>query len=80
MENFYLYIFILICFIVSVSYFNTYMSSKHMLRESFNSNKSFVLLGDSILKNAYVSDGKSVENLPVERTNGLSVLKISSYR
>ncbi len=27
MENLYLYIFILICFIVSVSYFNTYMSS-----------------------------------------------------
>jgi fructose-bisphosphate aldolase class 1 len=43
------------------------MSSKHILRESFNSNKkSFVLLGDSILKNAYVSDGKSVENLSVE--------------
>ena len=75
MENFYLYIFILLCFIVSVSYFNTYMSSNHMLRESFNSNKSFVLLGDSILKNAYVSDGKSGENLLVERTNGLSVLK-----
>ena len=75
MEYFYLYIFILLCFIVAVSYYTTYMSSKHMLRESFNSNKSFVLLGDSILKNAYVSDGKSVENLPVERTNGLSVLK-----
>ena len=69
MENFYLYIFILICFIVSVSYFNTYMSS---YIESFNSNKqSFVLLGDSILKNdAYVSDGKSVEQLLIERTNG----------
>ena len=67
MENFYLYIFILLCFNVSVSYFNTYMSSKHILRESFNSNKkSLVLLGDSILKNAYVSDGKSVENLPLE--------------
>jgi hypothetical protein len=43
-----------------------------MLRESFNSNKqSFVLLGDSILKNdAYVSNGKSVEQLLIERTNG----------
>ena len=70
MENFYLYIFILICFIVAVSYWNTYMSSKYI--ESFNSNKqSFVLLGDSILKNdAYVSNGKSVEQLLVERTNG----------
>lgn len=68
MENFYLYIFILICFIVAVSYFNTYMISK----EPFDSNKqSFVLLGDSILKNdAYVSDGKSVEQLLIEGTNG----------
>lgn len=68
MENFYVYIFILLCFIVAVSYFNTYMCS---YIESFNSDKqSFVLLGDSILKNdAYVSDGKSVENLLVEGTN-----------
>jgi len=71
MNYFYLYIFILLCFIFTVSYFNTYMSSKYMSIESFNSGKqSFVLLGDSILKNdAYVSDGKSVENLLVERTN-----------
>ena len=69
MENFYLYIFILICFIIAVSYWNTYISS---YKEPFNSDKqSFLLLGDSILKNdAYVSDGKSVENLLVERTNG----------
>lgn len=73
MENFYLYIFILICFIVAVSYWNTYMSSKYM--EPFNSNKqSFVLLGDSILKNdAYVSNGKSVEELIIERTNGKTI-------
>ena len=72
MENFYLYIFILICFIIAVSYWTTYASSKYELVESFNSDKqSFLLLGDSILKNdAYVSDGKSVENLLVERTNG----------
>ena len=69
MEYFYLYIFILFCFIVAVSYWNTNMNS---YIESFNSDKqSFVLLGDSILKNdAYVSDGKSVENLLLERTNG----------
>ena len=62
MENFYLYIFILICFIIAVSYWNTYMSSKYRSMEPFNSDKqSFVLLGDSILKNdAYVSDGKSI--------------------
>ena len=72
MENFYLYIFILLCFIVAVSYWTTYATSNYALVESFNSDKqSFVLLGDSILKNdAYVSDGKSVEELLVERTNG----------
>ena len=72
MENFYLYIFILICFIIAVSYWNTYMSSKYMSMEPFNSDKqSFVLLGDSILKNdAYVSDGKSIDQLLIERTNG----------
>jgi hypothetical protein len=71
MEYFYLYIFILLCFIVIVSYYTTYMSSKHTSSESFNSNKqTFVLLGDSILKNdAYVSDGKSVDNILLERTN-----------
>ena len=75
MENFYLYIFILICFIIAVSYWNTYMSSKYRSMEPFNSDKqSFVLLGDSILKNdAYVSDGKSIENLLVERTNGKTI-------
>jgi hypothetical protein len=59
MEYFYLYIFILFCFIIAVSYWNTYMSSSI---EPFNSDKqTFLLLGDSILKNdAYVSDGKSV--------------------
>ena len=73
MENFYLYIFILICFIIGVSYWNTYMSSKYI--EQFNSDKqTFVLLGDSIFKNdAYVSDGKSVENLFVERTNNKTI-------
>jgi len=72
MENFYLYIFILLCFIIVVSYFNTYMNS---YIEPFNSDKqSFILLGDSILKNdAYVFDGKSVENLLVERTNGKTI-------
>jgi len=46
------------------------MSSKYI--EPFNSDKqSFLLLGDSILKNdAYVSDGKSVEEMLIERTNG----------
>ncbi len=72
MNYFYLYIFLLVCFIIAVSYFNTYMST---YKESFNSIKqSFILLGDSILKNdAYVSDGKSVELLLKERTNEKSI-------
>jgi hypothetical protein len=48
--------------IVLVSYYNTYY-----LQEKFtnnNHNKTYILLGDSILKNdAYVSNGKSVCNL-----------------
>jgi lysophospholipase L1-like esterase len=72
MKYFYLYIFLLISFIVAVSYLNTYLNT---YRESFDSNKqTFILLGDSILKNdAYVSDGKSVDDLLNEKTNGKSM-------
>lgn len=72
MEYFYLYIFILLCFIIAVSYWNTINSNNI---ESFNSDKQkFVLLGDSIFQNeAYVSDGKSVNNLLLERTNGNTI-------
>jgi len=39
--------------------------------EGFNDKQTFILLGDSILKNnAYVVDGKSVEDILIERTNG----------
>ena len=67
MKYFYLYIFFLFCFIVFMSYYNT--------KEGFTnaqSEKSYVLLGDSIFKNdAYVSDGKSVENLVAERNKNI---------
>jgi thymidylate kinase len=68
MSYFYLYIFILAIFIICVSYWNTY-------REGFNSDKqTFVLLGDSIFKNdQYVPDGKSVNQLLSERTNGKTI-------
>jgi lysophospholipase L1-like esterase len=68
MSYFYLYIFILIIFIICVSYWNTY-------REGFNSEKqTIILLGDSIFKNdQYVSDGKSVNQLLSERTNGKTI-------
>jgi len=72
MKYFYLYIIFLLCFIIAVSFFNTY---KNTYRETFNSTKqSFILLGDSILKNdTYVSDGRSVNDLLKERTNDKSI-------
>ena len=61
------------CFIFAVSYLNTYLNKK--CKESFHSGKqTFILLGDSILKNnAYVNDGKSVEELLQEGTNGKTI-------
>jgi len=66
MKYFYLYIFLLICFIFIVSYYNTYN-----YKEPFNSEKqNFILLGDSILKNdSYVSNGQSLHFLLMERTD-----------
>lgn len=67
MKYFYLIVFILSIFIVAKSYFN-------LLMEGFKTNggdainKTYILMGDSILQNdAYVSDGKSVETLLLER-------------
>jgi len=56
-----------------MSYWNTYT------REGFNNNKvdnkTYVLLGDSILKNnAYTKDGKSIESLIIERNNNVYCL------
>jgi hypothetical protein len=67
MNYFYLKVIILICFIIGVSYLNTYI-----LKEPFRTTqKNIVLLGDSILKNnSYVCDGKAVDDLLKERTNG----------
>jgi hypothetical protein len=76
MTYFYLYIFILLLFIIAVSYYNTYINSNtNTIIEPFNSDKqTFILLGDSILKNnAYVADGKSVDILLEERTNGKTI-------
>ena len=72
MEYFYLYIFILLCFIIAVSYWTT-INSNYI--ETFNSDKqSIILLGDSIFQNdAYVSDGKSVDKMLLERTNGKTI-------
>jgi lysophospholipase L1-like esterase len=75
MDYFYLYIFLLLSFIIVVSYWTTINDIKYNLIESFNSNKqTFILLGDSILKNdAYVADGKSVDYLLIEKTNGKTI-------
>lgn len=63
MTHFYLYIFILSIFIISMAYNNILK-----VEEGFITNKTYVLLGDSILNNnAYVANGKSVENLVIER-------------
>lgn len=67
MKYFYLYIFIF-CFIVLMSYYNTHYNNYKLVEGFTRDTKTYVLLGDSILKNdAYVSDGKSVENLVIER-------------
>lgn len=67
MKYFCLYIFFLLCFIVFMSYYNT--------KEGFtNNSKSYVLLGDSILKNdAYVSNGMSVNDFITERNKNSNV-------
>jgi hypothetical protein len=67
MKYFYLYVCILLFFIIILSFLNT------KLREGFTTNnKIFILLGDSILKNnAYVSDGKSIENLVADRNKNI---------
>ena len=71
MNYFYFKVFILICFIVAVSYWTTYNSSLFESFETKNIEQPIVLLGDSILKNnSYVSNGKGIDNLLEERNNG----------
>ena len=67
MKYFYLYIFFLSILIIIISTWTTYSEAK----EGFNNNTTnIILLGDSILKNnSYVKDGKSIENLIIERNN-----------
>ena len=70
MKYFYLYIFFLFCFIVFMSYYNIYNKVEGFTNTQ--NEKTFILLGDSILKNdAYVSNGKSIENLIAERNKNI---------
>lgn len=58
MKYFYLYIFILCVFIFLTSYHNATNGIEY-----FTTQKTYVLMGDSILKNnSYVADGDSVES------------------
>jgi hypothetical protein len=76
MKNFYLYIFILCFVIISVSSFTHYYKY-YVLKENFsnssNSSKTYVLLGDSIIKNnSFVKNGKGIDDILNEKTNGNS--------
>jgi hypothetical protein len=70
MKYFYSYIFILSLFIIGISYWKTI----HFTEEFSSTKQNIVLLGDSIFKNNnYVHDGKSVDQLLIERTSGKSL-------
>lgn len=67
MKFLYIYVFLLCVFILGVSYYNT------LIREPFipGNDKTYVLLGDSILKNNnYVKDGMGIDDLLIERNVG----------
>jgi hypothetical protein len=74
MKHFYLYILLLCFVIIAVSTFTHYYKY-YILREPFDNNsnktdKTYILLGDSILKNnSYVKNGKAVEDILNEKTN-----------
>jgi hypothetical protein len=70
MKYFYFYIFFLCFLIILMSYYNTYNKVEGFT--NIQSVKTYILLGDSILKNdAYVSNGKSIENLIAERNQNI---------
>lgn len=74
MKHFYLYILLLCFIIIAVSTFTHYYKY-YVLREGFGNNnksdKNYILLGDSIIKNnSYVKNGKAVEDILNEKTNG----------
>ena len=72
-------LFFLICmlYFYNYLYFNSYIKkiiTNTSIKEPFSSSQTFILLGDSILKNdAYVTNGKSVDDLLTERTNGNTI-------
>ena len=73
MKHFYLYILLLCFIILAVSTFTHYYKY-YVLREPFDNNKTdktYILLGDSIIKNnSYVKNGKAIDDILNEKTNG----------
>ena len=73
MKHFYLYILLLCFIIIAVSSFTHYYKY-YILREKFGNNKvdkTYILLGDSIIKNnSYVKNGKGIDDILNEKTNG----------
>lgn len=73
MKHFYLYILLLCFIIIAVSSFTHYYKY-YILREPFGNNKldkTYILLGDSIIKNnSYVKNGKGIDDILNEKTNG----------
>lgn len=65
-----------ILFFITILYILYFYIIKKLFKEGFinQSNKNYVLLGDSILKNdRYVSDGNSIEDLLTERVKGKKI-------
>ena len=73
MKYFYIYIFGLVCFIITMAYWNSH--GFYYSREGFNpASQYFLLLGDSILNNEfYVPNGKSVNQLLNDKTNNRTI-------
>lgn len=70
MNTFYLYIFIL-CFIILAVSIYTHYYKYYVLKEAFVQDKTIILLGDSIIKNnSYVKNGKGIDDILKEKTNG----------
>ena len=72
MKYFYLFIFLLFCFL----FYYVILRNTYYFKETFqNNNKNYILLGDSILKNnSYVSNGMSIENILIERNLNVKCL------
>ena len=66
MKHFYLYILLLCFIIIAVSsfthYYKYYVLREHFENSNNKSDKTYILLGDSILKNnSYLKKGKGID-------------------